>query len=207
MNAGFSMALEHVEHVEHEEVAAEQAGHPGPALSPSHRRPRRRRRAAEFYPADRFRDGRTGEEHRADARDRLLFWLTQRWQYGFSEWNSHYNNEDIAALSDLVDFARDEEIKSKATVVLDLLLLDMARRADLLRRGTSGAAPARTTTNHGEPLDGAPPRPCDGERQRGGVCGAEVDWPWRADCTWQPGIRHLHLDTLAARAPSTDVAG
>ena len=82
--------------------------------------------AGQLYPADRFRDGRTGEEHRADARDRLLFWLEQRWRYGFSEWNSHYYNEDIAALSDLVDFAGDNEIKSKATIVTDLILLDIA---------------------------------------------------------------------------------
>jgi len=85
--------------------------------------------AGQLYPADRFRDGRTGREHRTSARDRLLFWLAQRWRYGFSEWNSHYYTEDIAALSDLIDFAGDGEVRMKATMVLDLLLLDVASRA------------------------------------------------------------------------------
>ncbi|WP_143447817.1 hypothetical protein [Kineosporia sp. R_H_3] len=85
--------------------------------------------AGQLYPDDRFRDGRTGRAHHEEARDRLLFWLAQRWRYGFSEWNSHYYAEDVAALSDLVDFAGDGDLRGRATMVLDRLLLDVASRA------------------------------------------------------------------------------
>lgn len=90
--------------------------------------------AAEFLAgrrfADRtFSDGRHGLAHEAAARARLLFWLEQRWRYGFSEWNSHYYVEDIAALANLVDFSTDVEIRSKATIVLDLLVYDLASQS------------------------------------------------------------------------------
>lgn len=82
--------------------------------------------AGQHYPRERFVDGRTGAEHRAAARARILFWLEQRWRFGFSEWNSHYYAEDIAPLSNLIDFAQDDEVTAKARIVLDLLLLDIA---------------------------------------------------------------------------------
>lgn len=82
--------------------------------------------AGGLYPAAVFADGRTGVAHRAAARDRILFWLDQRWRFGFSEWNSHYYLEDIAALANLVDFARDPEVSSRSAIVLDLLMLDLA---------------------------------------------------------------------------------
>jgi hypothetical protein len=82
--------------------------------------------AGQLFPADQFRDGRTGVKHAADARDRIEWWLAQRWQYGFSEWDSHYYAEDVAALCNLVDFAADPTIRANATAVLDLLLLDVA---------------------------------------------------------------------------------
>jgi len=82
--------------------------------------------AGQRYAHAAFADGRTGAQHQGAARSRILFWLDQRWRFGFSEWNSHYYVEDIAALSNLIDFAHDDEIVRKATIVLDLLLLDMA---------------------------------------------------------------------------------
>lgn len=82
--------------------------------------------AAQRYPDATFADGRSGGEHYASARDRVLFWLEQRWRFGFSEWNSHYYGEDVAALSGLVDFVEDQEVAIKATMILDLLLLDIA---------------------------------------------------------------------------------
>jgi len=72
-------------------------------------------------------DRRTGGEHRDDARRRLVRLLELRFRFGFSEWLSPvYYEEDVAALSLLVDHAPDEEIGERAAGVLDLLLLDCA---------------------------------------------------------------------------------
>ncbi|MFD1190782.1 hypothetical protein [Phenylobacterium conjunctum] len=85
--------------------------------------------AGGLYPAALFADGRTGADHRAQARDRITFWLDQRWRFGFSEWNSHYYLEDIAALANLADFAQAPEVSRKAEIILDLLMLDLAGRS------------------------------------------------------------------------------
>jgi hypothetical protein len=82
--------------------------------------------AGQRYPDARFSDGRTGAEHLRAAHERVSFWLEQRWRFGFSEWSSHYYGEDLAALANLIDFARDDELRRCATIVVDLLLLDMA---------------------------------------------------------------------------------
>lgn len=83
-------------------------------------------------------DGRSGREHEAIARERLLAWLQQRWDYGFIEWYSNtYYVEDAAPLANLVDFAGearngrsgDEEIAIKAAIVLDLLIHDLASQS------------------------------------------------------------------------------
>lgn len=84
--------------------------------------------AGQAYPDARFEDGRTGAEHRDDAAARLEFWLRQRWTHGFSEWNSHYSAEDLAALSAIVDLAADPVLATRAEIVMDLLLLDLAAR-------------------------------------------------------------------------------
>ena len=74
--------------------------------------------------------GLTGREHRAMARERILTWLEQRWLYGFTEWYSNtYYVEDIAPLANLVDFAADEDIAVKSTMILDLLLHDLATQS------------------------------------------------------------------------------
>ncbi len=75
-------------------------------------------------------DGKTGKEHMEMARKRILIWLEQRWLYGFTEWYSNvYYVEDIAPLSNLIDFAEDEEIVQKASIILDLLLHDVATQS------------------------------------------------------------------------------
>jgi len=72
-------------------------------------------------------DRRTGAEHRDDGRRRLVNWLGLRFRFGFSEWLSPvYYEEDVAALSLLVDQAPDQDIAERAAGVLDLLLLDCA---------------------------------------------------------------------------------
>ncbi len=71
--------------------------------------------------------GWTGKEQMARHRPRVLRWLNLRFRTGFSEWLSNvYYDEDIAALVNLVDFCRNEEIAQRATMVLDLMLTDLA---------------------------------------------------------------------------------
>jgi unsaturated rhamnogalacturonyl hydrolase len=68
----------------------------------------------------------TGIEHSAHAKPLVLRWLDLRGKFGFSEWHSNvYFNEDIPALVNLADFAEDETIRIKASMVLDILAFDM----------------------------------------------------------------------------------
>jgi hypothetical protein len=95
--------------------------------------------AGKLFPDEIFaNDGKTGREHMAIARARLMVWLRQRWDYGFVEWYSNtYYVEDAAALACLVDFAGedhggiagDAELAVKSTIVLDLLLYDLASQS------------------------------------------------------------------------------
>ena len=87
--------------------------------------------AGQRWPDEIFtNDGKTGAEHRAMARQRILYWLEQRWLYGFTEWYSNvYYVEDIAPLANLIDFAEDREIVEKAMIVMDLLLHDLATQS------------------------------------------------------------------------------
>ena len=72
-------------------------------------------------------DGRSGREHHADARERLLRWMDLRARFGFSEWHSNvYYQEDLNGLLTLVEFANDEEIATRAAMLADILLLDIA---------------------------------------------------------------------------------
>ena len=86
--------------------------------------------------------GRTGYEQMTRFRPRIIRWLDLRYKTGFSEWLSNvYYAEDIAALLNLIDFVDDAEIVKKATMVLDLMLLDMALNH---YRGTFGATHGRS---------------------------------------------------------------
>ncbi|MBB6480092.1 hypothetical protein [Spirochaeta isovalerica] len=68
-----------------------------------------------------------GSEHSEMGKKRVLTWLEQRFLYGFTEWySSTYYVEDIAPLAVLIDFAPDEEVRTKASIVMDLLIYDLA---------------------------------------------------------------------------------
>lgn len=69
----------------------------------------------------------TGRERMERAKKRLLDWFKYRYKYGFIEWHSNtYYEEDVAPLSLLIDFSEDEEIRVKASMLMDLVLFDMA---------------------------------------------------------------------------------
>jgi len=71
--------------------------------------------------------GQTGEQKMALNRPRLLRWMNLRYFTGFCEWLSHVSyDEDLTALLSLVDFCEDQEIQQRATVLIDMLLLEMA---------------------------------------------------------------------------------
>jgi hypothetical protein len=71
--------------------------------------------------------GMTGREHMEKGRRLALRWLEWRARFGFSEWLSNvYYKVDLHSLVNLVDFAPDEEIRTRATMVMDLLALDLA---------------------------------------------------------------------------------
>jgi hypothetical protein len=83
--------------------------------------------AGQLFPEAVFpNSGMTGAEHVAHALPLLDRWLDFRGRMGFSEWHSNvYFNEDIPALVNLVDFAEDEKTRTKAAMVLDIVLMDL----------------------------------------------------------------------------------
>lgn len=88
----------------------------------------------------------TGEQRMRQAKRRLVRWLDDRLRLGFSEWNAPgYYEEDIEPLLNLVDFCLDEEIRSRAELVLDLLVFDLAR---FNLRGNFGVSAGRCYYNH-----------------------------------------------------------
>jgi len=90
--------------------------------------------------------GETGVWHQARARDRILRWIDLKSRVGFSEWDSNcYYDEDMAPLLNLADFAEDEEVARRATMILDVMFFDMA--VDSFR-GTYGTSHGRTYPGH-----------------------------------------------------------
>ena len=83
--------------------------------------------AGQLYPDEVFiNSGETGREKIARNRPRILRWLNMRFMTGFSEWLSHvYYEEDLGALLSLHDFCDDMNIQQRATMIIDLILLDM----------------------------------------------------------------------------------
>ncbi len=99
--------------------------------------------AGELHPDDRFSNaGDTGHAKAAAALPRVLRWLDLRFRTGFSEWLSHvYYDEDVVALTTLVDFASDTRVRRRAEMVLDLLFFDMALHH---HRGVFGSTHGRS---------------------------------------------------------------
>ena len=84
--------------------------------------------AGQLYPDEVFHNsGETGREKMAINKPRILRWMDLRFRSGFSEWLSNvYYEEDIAPLLSLHDLCEDEEIRGRAKMIIDLMLLDIA---------------------------------------------------------------------------------
>ncbi|HYD48035.1 MAG TPA: hypothetical protein VEB21_06800, partial [Terriglobales bacterium] len=87
-------------------------------------------------------DRKTGREHQAHARPKILRWFEHRARWGFFEWHSNvYYQKDLTPLLTLIEFADDEEIRTKASAVLDLLIFDLALHT---QRGAFGTTHGRS---------------------------------------------------------------
>ncbi|NMC07473.1 MAG: hypothetical protein GYA24_19825, partial [Candidatus Lokiarchaeota archaeon] len=84
--------------------------------------------AGQLYPDDVFPiSGMTGQQHVDHALPLIERWIGWRGRFGFTEWHSNvYLSLDVGALVNLVDFANDTTIQTKAAMVLDLIGFDMA---------------------------------------------------------------------------------
>jgi hypothetical protein len=84
----------------------------------------------------------TGAAHRERARAFIVRWMDERWEAGFTEWLSNvYYQKDATPLLTLVEFADDPEIATRAAILLDVLLLDVATH---LHRNVFGATHGRS---------------------------------------------------------------
>ncbi len=85
----------------------------------------------QLYPDEVFpNDGLTGTEHKEKARKRIEIWLSQRFTYGFTEWYSNtYYEEDIGPLANLIEFCDDNQLVTKAKMIMDLLLYDISTQS------------------------------------------------------------------------------
>ncbi len=84
--------------------------------------------AGQLYPDAIFANtGETGRWHMARARPKVLRWLDLKARVGFAEWDSNtYHRVNVQNLTNLVDYAADEDVALKAAMLLDLIFFDMA---------------------------------------------------------------------------------
>ncbi len=89
-------------------------------------------------------DGNDGRYHIDHALHFIKRWLDFRARFGFSEWLSNcYFEEDLLALVNLYDFARDAEVRRQAGLLIDVILFEMALHT---YRGVFGCTHGRTYT-------------------------------------------------------------
>jgi len=103
--------------------------------------------AGQLFPDQIFPNvGQSGRWHMDKAKPKILRWIDLKARIGFSEWDSNcYYDEDMAPLLNLADFAADEEIRTRAARLLDVMFFDMA--VDSFR-GTYGTSHGRTYPPH-----------------------------------------------------------
>ena len=84
--------------------------------------------AGQAFPTETFTvTGLTGAEHMARAQVLIDEWLEEKARFGFSEWHSDvYYQKDVTPLLTLVEFAEDRDLAERASMILDLVLSDLA---------------------------------------------------------------------------------
>lgn len=84
--------------------------------------------AGQLYPDPSFSNaGQNGRWHREKGERLALEWLHTRGTTGFTEWDSNcYFEEDLLALSHLVDLAENVQVRELAAVVMDKMFFSMA---------------------------------------------------------------------------------
>lgn len=103
--------------------------------------------AGQLFPDRVFTNaGQTGRWHREKGERLAISWLLKAGAGGFQEWDSNcYFEEDLLALSHLVDLAESEPVYDLATVIMDKIFLTMALNS---YKGTFGSTHGRTYTPH-----------------------------------------------------------
>jgi hypothetical protein len=94
--------------------------------------------AGQFYPGRTFsHSGQSGQWHRERGEHLALSWLRRRGAGGFAAWDSgRAFEEELVAMSHLVDLAETESVWQMVTVIMDKLLVSIALNA---YRGVFGA--------------------------------------------------------------------
>jgi hypothetical protein len=99
--------------------------------------------AGQAFPTATFKnDGKSGLWHRQRATKFIDAWLTQKAQFGFTEWHSDvYYQKTADALLTIVEWVKDPQIAARASAILDVLLFDIALN---LQKGNFGATHGRS---------------------------------------------------------------
>lgn len=99
--------------------------------------------AGQAFPNDVFSsDGHTGAWHRTRAAGFIDEWLTEKARFGFTEWHSDvYYQKTLDALITLVEWANDPTLSRRASMILDLLLFDIALN---VQKGNLGSTHGRS---------------------------------------------------------------
>ncbi|MBN1218023.1 MAG: hypothetical protein JXM69_03760 [Anaerolineae bacterium] len=103
--------------------------------------------AGQLFPNQTFTNAnQTGQWHREKGERLALSWLRKRARGGFQEWDSNvYFEEDLLALSHLVDLAENPQVYELAAVIMDKMFFTMAVNS---YRGVFGSTHGRTYSPH-----------------------------------------------------------
>lgn len=84
--------------------------------------------AGQEWQADIFvNSGMNGAEHMKKAENRIEAWISQRFNYGFSEYlSNNYLAEDISPMANFIAYCNDRSLVEKMRTVMDILWLDVA---------------------------------------------------------------------------------
>ena len=75
-------------------------------------------------------DGKLGRQHAEMAKSRIYAWMEQRFLYGFTEfYSNNYYPEDIAAMSNLIQFSEDDALVNHMKMIMDLIWFDLASQS------------------------------------------------------------------------------